>query len=175
MIHDGSSYINKRKPDGKSFETETSNDLIMSNHWQNTFPQRKLPHPKHFFYNQLTIEEAPFASNSPISEAVGIEVAPDVSIVMNPGENSVNTYPDVIEEPVSPPPSMGTISTSSFVHQLGVPILVPTVRKITDNKNLALKEMRPLNSDERRKHRNREASRRYRERARGDRVFKDKS
>ena len=28
--------------------------------------------------------------------------------------------------------------------------------------------MRPLNADERRKHRNREASRRYRERARGD-------
>ena len=117
VIHVGTSYIKKRKPDGKIIETETSTDLIMSNPRQKTFPcieeKRILPHPTHFFSNQLIIEEAPFASNS---EAVGIELTPDVSIVLNPIANLLNTNPDMIEEPVSPPPSTGTMSTSSFVN-----------------------------------------------------------
>jgi hypothetical protein len=48
---------------------------------------------------------------------------------------------------------------------------ITSVKMIADNKyenNLNFKTVRPLSSDERRKHRNREASRRYRERARQD-------
>jgi len=77
-------------------------------------------------------------------------------------ENEIN------DEPVSPPPSS---ENCTFFNTLGVPILVPSSIQESSVEQYKIKDpimCRSLNSDERRKHRNREASRRYRERARGD-------
>ena len=78
--------------------------------------------------------------------------------------SSTNSEKDSVEnelndEPVSPPPSS---ESCTFFNNFGLPILVPS----SSQESSLAKYIRT--SDERRKQRNREASRRYRERARGD-------
>merc|ERR1712228_1110023 len=71
-------------------------------------------------------------------------------------ELEIDNTPDA---PVSPPPSS---ESCTFFNNFGLPILVPS----SSQESSLAKYIRT--SDERRKQRNREASRRYRERARGD-------
>ena len=93
---------------------------------------------------------------------------------LNASENGNNH--EILEEPVSPPPSTHMMSTCSIFNPAGVPILVPIVSKFgqrtVENSLRSQADGYPspnsLDLDERRKQRNREASRRYRERARGD-------
>jgi len=91
-----------------------------------------------------------------------VEVIPDVTIVLKNTESLLDDR-KVLEEPVSPPPST---EIKSVVNNFGVPILVPVIKHGPDYRNEDFNYYRGISSDERRKQRNREASRRYRERAR---------
>jgi len=142
----GASYINKMK------ENQTK-DVIKQNPPQQDQGQAR--QPKGLLWNEIIIQERPESCRSELAN----EVIPDVSIVWNRGEELENDDLDLLEEPVSPPPS-----TYSFVDTLGGPFIVPAVQNSVDYKTT----QHTCNSDERRKHRNREASRRYRERARGN-------
>jgi len=127
--------------------------------------------------NEVTIQETSLCPESSMSQAIHIDVTPDVSIVMDIVDTSENeNNHEILEEPVSPPPSTDMMSTCSIFNSTGVPILVPYVtnsghvKYISDPAEISRGYQRAttLNSDERRKQRNREASRRYRERARED-------
>merc|ERR1719219_1064047 len=84
----------------------------------------------------------------------------------------VNDDYEVLEEPVSPPPTTDLVS--SVLSTSGDPILIPRMAinaldKIESDSELNSKHYQDLaflSTDERRRQRNREASRRYRERAR---------
>jgi len=93
-----------------------------------------------------------------------VNVTPDLSIVLNEEEGEEFEEKEDSarrEEAVSPPPSS---------HQ--VPILVPSLatfpQEVEDTEERLRGVRGPTNPEERRRHRNREASRRYREKARGD-------
>jgi len=117
--------------------------------------------------NKITIEET-----SEYSDNISANITPDVSIVMDNVDISEKDNDNDLEEPVSPPPSRETIS---ILNQAGDPLLVPIDTMhghheyhIGQQQESGYHSNRAMNSDERRKHRNREASRRYRERARED-------
>merc|ERR1719419_2075483 len=81
-------------------------------------------------------------------------------LTQNTEEESIELeIDDTPDAPVSPPPSS---ESCTFFNNFGLPILVPS----SSQESSLAKYIRT--SDERRKQRNREASRRYRERARGD-------
>eukprot|EP00092_Neocalanus_flemingeri_P000071 GFUD01000073.1.p1 GENE.GFUD01000073.1~~GFUD01000073.1.p1 ORF type:complete len:350 (+),score=106.34 GFUD01000073.1:38-1087(+) len=127
--------------------------------------------------NRITIQETSILPESSMFEANHTDITPDVSIVMeaeNTSENEDNL--EILEEPVSPPPSLDMMSSCSIFNPSGVPILIPCVtslsyrkfKTIPDPESRSLLPVRSFDSDARRKQRNREASRRYRERARED-------
>jgi len=113
--------------------------------------------------NKITIEET-----SEYSDNISAKITPDVSIVMDNVDISEKDNDNSFEEPVSPPHSREAIS---ILNQAGDPI--DTMHghheyHIGQQQESGYHSNRAMNSDERRKHRNREASRRYRERARED-------
>jgi len=113
--------------------------------------------------NKITIEET-----SEYSDNISAKITPDVSIVMDNVDISEKDNDNSLEEPVSPPHSRETIS---ILNQAGDPIDTMHGHNeyhIGQQQESGYHSNRAMNSDERRKHRNREASRRYRERARED-------
>jgi len=102
--------------------------------------------------------------NTNESNEVIIPDMPEIYIKDEQTESSANDR-DSLEDPVSPPPSTTVISV---VNSQGVPILVPAVKGMFENKKQEFINSKYLSSSEKRKQRNREASRRYRERARGN-------
>jgi len=92
-------------------------------------------------------------------------IIPDIPEIDIKDENKGSSENDrhSLEDAVSPPPSTTIISV---VNSHGVPILVPAVKGMATTKTQTNNIIRYLTSSEKRKQRNREASRRYRERAR---------
>jgi len=92
-------------------------------------------------------------------------IIPDIPEIDIKDENKGSSENDrhSLEDAVSPPPSTTIISV---VNSQGVPILVPAVKGMATTKTQPNNIIRYLTSSEKRKQRNREASRRYRERAR---------
>merc|ERR1711936_718029 len=109
----------------------------------------------------------------PDAVAIHNNITPDGSIDMDTNVTFVNddNY-EVLEEPVSPPPTTDLVS--SVLSTSGDPIIIPRMAitaldNIESDSELNSKHHQYLgflSSDERRRQRNREASRRYRERAR---------
>jgi len=94
-------------------------------------------------------------------------IIPDVPEIYIKDENKGSSVNDrnSLEDAVSPPPSTTIISV---VNSHGVPVLVPAVKGMVTTKTHQNNIKRYLSPSEKRKQRNREASRRYRERARGN-------
>jgi len=92
-------------------------------------------------------------------------IIPDMPEIYIKDEHSSANDRDSLEDSVSPPPSTTMISV---VNSHGVPILVPAAKGMFGNKSQDFINSKYLSSSEKRKQRNREASRRYRERARGN-------
>jgi len=94
-------------------------------------------------------------------------IIPDVPEIYIKDENKGSSVNDrnSLEDAVSPPPSTTIISV---VNSHGVPVLVPAVKGMVTTKTQPNNIKRYLSPSEKRKQRNREASRRYRERARGN-------
>jgi len=111
---------------------------------------------------QLNPDKSKFNTN--VSNEVIIPDTPEIYIKDEHRESSTNDR-DSLEDSVSPPPSTTMISV---VNSHGVPILVPAVKGMFGNKSQDFINSKYLSSSEKRKQRNREASRRYRERARGN-------
>jgi len=117
--------------------------------------------------NKITIQKT-----SEYSEEISTKITPDVSIVMDNVDIFEKDNDNDVEESVSPPPSRDTIS---ILNHASDSLLVPIDAMhghheyhIGQQQVSGFHSNRTMNSDERRKHRNREASRRYRERARED-------
>merc|ERR1711936_447059 len=120
--------------------------------------------------NDITIEKS-FAYLDAV--AIHNNITTDVSTDMDTNVTFVNddNY-EVLEEPVSPPPTTDLVS--SVLSTSGDPILIPRMAitaldKLESDSELNSKHHQDhgfSSSDERRRQRNREASRRYRERAR---------
>jgi len=102
--------------------------------------------------------------NTNVSNEAIIPDTPEIYIKDEHRESSTNDR-DSLEDSVSPPPSTTMISV---VNSHGVPILVPAAKGMFGNKSQDFINSKYLSSSEKRKQRNREASRRYRERARGN-------
>lgn len=94
-------------------------------------------------------------------------IIPDVPEIYIKDENKGSSVNDrnSLEDAVSPPPSTTIISV---VNSHGVPVLVPAVKGMVTTKTQPNNIKKYLSPSEKRKQRNREASRRYRERARGN-------
>ena len=120
------------------------------------------------YQNKITIQETTKYPESCLSEPVNSNITPDVSIVMDTFKTPANVNEKLFDEPVSLPPLTEHISTFHILNPAGVPILVPRFGCEYEISSHHEERYQLLNSDERRKHRNREASRRYRERARED-------
>ena len=97
------------------------------------------------YQNRITIQETTKYPESCLSQPVNSNITPDVSITMDTVNTPANENEHFFDEPVSPSTSTENNPTCSMMNPADL-----------------------LNSEERRKHRNREASRRYRERARED-------
>ena len=120
------------------------------------------------YLNKITIQETSKYPESCMSEPVNSNTTPDVSITMDTVNTAENENGNLFGEQVSPSPSTENISTFSMLNPAGVPILVPKFGCEYEVSPHPDERYQLLNSDERRKHRNREASRRYRERAQED-------
>ena len=107
-------------------------------------------------------EKSMFNTNLPNKEII-----PDVPEIYIKDENKGSSVNDrnSLEDAVSPPPSTTIISV---VNSHGVPVLVPAVKGMVTTKTQPNNIKKYLSPSEKRKQRNREASRRYRERARGN-------
>ena len=99
------------------------------------------------YLNKITIQEKLKHPESCLYEPVNINITHDVSIIMD----TVNTLGN--EEPVSPLPSIEKNSTYSMLNPV-----VPRFGREYQNSLHHDERYHLLNSDERRKHRNREAS-----------------